>query len=132
MKPWVMEVFRTGLFTPISLERGEFVLRDTDYMIVVRKDATVWKKKKVRARRAPTRQLGDTSEAIWAAQNKPSYIHCSFEEVFDSAPDHIREKMIYHLDILSRGGMSFETNTKIRGMTKMLVAFDDLITWSKK
>ena len=50
MKPWVMEVFKTGLFTPISLERGEFVLRDTDYMIVVRKDATVWKKKKVRAK----------------------------------------------------------------------------------
>lgn len=132
MKSWVMEAFKTGLFTPISLERGEFLLKGTEYMVVIRKNATLWKKKEIRGRGAPTRVPGDMTPAKWAAMSQPRYINCSFEEIFDSVPDYIRERMIYHLDILNRGGMAFEDNKRIRGLNSMLIAFDELMDFGDK
>lgn len=127
MKPWVMEAFKTGLFTPISLERGEFSLKGTEYTVIVRRDAVIWQKKMIQKRTAPTRSIGDTSTPQWDGLSGVIHVNCSFEEVFESVPQHVRKEMIYHLDWLNKGGSLLFNNKRIRGMNTMLIAFDELV-----
>jgi hypothetical protein len=128
MKPWVKEAFQTGLLTPISLGRGEFVLKGTEFTVIIRKDTTAWKRKQLIVRRKDARQAGDTGVAAWDPMPlSPSYVNCSFEDVFDDCPDHIKEKMIYHLDILNRGSVSYQDNTRIiRGRNMNLITIDEI------
>lgn len=130
MKPSVAAVFKTGLFTPISLDRGEFVLKDTEYTIIVRNETILWKKKQIRNRTAPTRVIGDTSTPQWDSVIEPTYVFCTFEEVFDNVPEYIKERMIYHFDIL-KAGAPVQDGVKIRGMNSIMIHIDETVDFGE-
>jgi hypothetical protein len=124
MKPWVKKAYDTGLLNPISLQRGEFVLKHTGYQVTVREGGVYW-----------------TKRHAMRDEIRPGRIGVSFEEVFNNVPKYIQEQMVYHLDIFAAGVPESEFTSRIRGMNFDFIHFDELmdigpfwtkINWSKK
>ena len=125
MKKHIKEAFETGLLSPISLERGLFSLKGTDFLVNIREDAAIWKKKIVKI-------------------NGTNYTSCTFESVFKASPKHIQEKMIYHMDILnkqmsySRKGKGWSimahtilTDFGMVGQSHLIATIDKYSNWRK-
>lgn len=106
MSEAVKKAFKTGLLTPISLERGEFTLKHTGFIVTIRRDGAIWKKKVVG--RAPGPHKVDKSTAVGrkalrnSARASIRYVTIPFEEVFDECPDYIRNELIYHMDVFNK------------------------------
>jgi len=95
------KIYTTGLFTPISLDKGEFSLNGTDYIAVARGDHVNWIVKKVIHVR-PEISHGSFARADSnASRVKIRYVSVSFEEVFDNCSDRIKKELIYHFDIFN-------------------------------
>tara|TARA_R110002110_G_scaffold367561_1_gene577355 strand:- start:185 stop:790 length:606 start_codon:yes stop_codon:yes gene_type:complete len=98
MNKFVKEAFKTGLLSPISLERGEFVLKGTEYIVIIRREHVLFQKKTiVSGKRAGRRSFSGVSQVPYV-----QYVTVSFEEVFESAPKHVREELIYHINVFNK------------------------------
>ena len=93
-------VFKTGLFSPISLERGEFALKDTEFILKINSLGPQWEKKSIVSITPSGRSLTGTVGPVTSNNKEIYYRSVTSEYILDNAPREVAEKLLFHLDFL--------------------------------
>lgn len=100
MSPLSSRVFKTGLFSPISLERGEFALKDTEFILNINSLGPQWSKKSLISIVPTGRSLTGTVGSVNENHKEIYYKSVTSEYILDNSPKEVAEKLLFHLDFL--------------------------------
>jgi hypothetical protein len=100
MSPLSSKVFKTGLFSPISLERGEFILKGTEFILNINALGPQWRVKTIVSVVQSCRSLTGTVSPVTDNHKEIFYKQVSSDYILDNCPKEIAGKLLFHLDFL--------------------------------
>ena len=100
MSPLTSRVFKTGLFSPISLERGEFALKGTEFILNINSLGPQWSVKTIVSITPSGRSLTGTVSPVSNNHKEVFYKQVPSDYILDNCPKDVAGSLLFHVDFL--------------------------------